>query len=188
MGKTIFALIAFILAGLILFLYTKPTYATIGDTQAQIAQYQQALDKASQLQAIKKKLLAQYNAFNPTDVTRLQTMLPDHVDNIGLILDLDSLASRYGMALENVDITAADTAAAQSRTIGVVGASSKKYDSLTLRFSTYGTYDNFRSFLTDLEHSLRIVDLSSLTITQQGASSGAPSYKYDITIKTYWLK
>lgn len=192
MGKTIFALVAFILAGAILFMYTKPTYATIGDTQAQIAQYQQALDKAAQLQALKKKLLDRFNSFNPADISRLQTMLPDHVDNIGLILDLDSLASHYGLALENVDIAAPNATTGTGGAVGAVDVGNKKYDSLSLRFSTYGTYDNFRAFLTDLEHSLRVVDLASLTIergTAPGASvRGGPAYRYTMTINTYWLK
>lgn len=190
MGKTIFAIVGFVLAGGIFFFYTKPTYATVGDVQTQIAQYQQALDKAAQLQALKQKLLARYNAFNPTDVSRLQTMLPDHVDNIGLVLELDNLASHYGMALENVDL---GTVQPDTKESGIViGTSAQKYDSLTIHFATYGTYDNFRSFLTDLESSLRIVDLGSLSLSAQstpGSAAGAsPAYNYNMSIRTYWLK
>ncbi len=189
MGKTISAVICFILAGAIFFLYTQSAYSQIGATQAQIKQYQDALDKAAQLQALKQQLLSRYNAFNPADVTRLQTMLPDSVDNIGLILDLDNLASRHGMALENVDVSTPQSAAPQQSTAGIVGATAQKYDSLTLHFTTYGTYDNFRSFLTDLEHSLRLVDLVSLTVAKQGtAGTAASAYSYDLTVKTYWLK
>ncbi len=193
MGKTLFALVCFALAGLVFFFYTKPAYATVGDLQAQIAQYQEALDKAAQLQALKQKLLTRFNSFAPDDVTRLQTFLPDHVDNIGLILDLDSLASHYGMALENVDVATAQSATAKQSAVGAIGPSAQKYDSLTLHFGTYGTYDNFRVFITDLEQSLRVVDLISLTIAQQstpgatGPSSNS-AYRYDMTIKTYWLK
>ncbi len=189
MGKTIIAVVIFVVAGFVFFFYTKPAYATVGDLQAQIAQYQQALDKAAQLQALKQKLLARDNSFNPSDLSRLQTMLPDHVDNIGLILELDNLASHYGMALENVDVATAQSGTSDQSAGAVVGASAQKYDSLTLHFATYGTYDNFRSFLTDLESSLRIVDLQALTLSAQGTpGSSATAYHYDMTIKTYWLK
>ncbi len=188
MGKTIFAIILFVLAGGIFFLYTSPTYATAGDTQAQISQYSAALSKAAQLDALKQKLLAQYNAFNPNDITRLQTMLPDQVNNIGLILDLNNIATSYGMALENVDVSTPNTSTSQSGTVGAVGPDSQKYASLTLHFATYGSYDEFRSFLTALEQSLRIVDLQTLTITPQTASGGVAQYRYDMTLETYWLK
>jgi Tfp pilus assembly protein PilO len=188
MGKTIFAVILFALAGAIFFLYTSPTYTTAGVAQAQISQYNQALAKAAQLDALKQKLLSQYNAFSPSDINRLQTMLPDHVDNISLILDLSNIASSYGMALENVDVSTPDSPTTQSGTVGAVDATSQKYASLMLHFGTYGTYDEFRSFLTALEQSLRIVDIQTLTITPQSSTGGTPQYRYDMTLKTYWLK
>lgn len=189
MGKTLFAILGFVAAGGIFFFYTKPAYATVGELQAQIAQYQEALDKAAQLQALKQKLMDRYNAFNPTDVSRLQTMLPDHVDNIGLILELDNLASRYGMALENVDVSALQSDNNQQSVVETIGVSSQKYDSLTIHFATYGTYDNFRAFLRDLESSLRIVDLQLLTLSAQTTpGSSELAYGYQMTIKTYWLK
>lgn len=191
MGKTIFAVILFVLAGAIFFLYTQPTYGAVGSVESQISQYNEALQKAAQLDALRQKLLSQYNAFNPSDITRLQTMLPDTVDNIGLIVDLNNIASSYGLALENVDVSTPDGSSAQSGTVGAVNANSQKYGSLTLNFSTYGTYDQFRTFLTALEQSLRIVDLQTLSIAPQGSGSGGgagAAYRYDMTLKTYWLK
>ena len=192
MVKTIIAIVGFVLAGALFFLFTKPTYATVGDVQAQISQYQEALNKAAQVQQLKQKLLTRYNSFNPDDINRLQTMIPDHVDNIGLILELDNIASRYGMALENIDVSPGAAASAdKTGPIGAIGGGNQKYESLTFHFSTFGTYENFRTFLHDLEASLRIVDLVSLNITAappaQGATASA-GYTFDITLKTYWLK
>ena len=54
--------------------------------------------------------------------------------------------------------------------------------------------------MTDLENSLRIVDLSSLTVNRVAVTSGtgtgaaanraapAPIYSYTIALRTYWLK
>lgn len=181
---------AFLLtAGATFFMYTKPAYDGIRGSQAQIAQYDQALEKATQLQQIKQSLLARYNAFNPNDISRLQKLLPDHVDNIGLILDLNSLAAQHAMALENIDVTDSGVAApgADSATIG---ATPQDYDSLTLRFTTHSTYSNFEQFLKDIEASLRIVDLTSLAITKSGsdAVTGGSVYQYQITLRTYWLR
>ena len=197
-----FAILSFVLAAGIFFFYAKPAYTgpgttvnpSVTDMKAQIVQYDDALQKVAQLQQLKAKLLAKYNSFNPDDINRLQTLLPDHVDNIGLILELDSLASRYGMTLENVDVNS-DSQAAAASAPAKIGSNTtigqnQKYDSLTLHFSTFGTYDKFNSLLQDLEASLRIVDLSSLKFSAQQTSSsnGQPTYNYDITIRTYWLK
>jgi len=195
------AVVAFLLAGGIFFFYTKPAYSgpgtidspSISEMKGQIAQYNDALEKVQQLQQLKSKLLAKYNSFNPDDINRLQTMIPDHVDNIGLILELDSLASRYGMSLENADIDTTNQPAAGSSNTAATGAiqtDAKKYDTLALHFSTFGTYANFSAFLHDLESSLRVVDLSKLTFAAQpdNSSKSDPTFHYDITINTYWLK
>src|SRR3989344_5870484 len=185
MTKLIIAGIGLIFAGSIFFAYTKPSYTNIGLLKAQIAQYDEALQKAAQLDERMKELLNKRNSFNQADIDRLQLMLPDNADNIGLILELDSLASHYGMSLENVDVTAESSAAAAEATAGAVIGTAPKSASITLHFSTVGTYDNFRSFMRDIETSLRLVDLVSLSIHPDATATG--SYSYDITIKTYWL-
>jgi Tfp pilus assembly protein PilO len=195
MIRIIIATVAFISAGAIFFLYTQPAYDAVQASQAQIAQYNQALDKATELQTLKQSLLSKYNSFDTNSLDRLQTLLPDQVNNIGLILDLDSIASRYGLAMQNVDITGGSTATPSNQTaVGAIGSSNQAYDSLTLTFSTQGTYDSFMQFLTDLETSLRIVDLVSITVAPAATANGAsstgtePLYSYGITLRTYWLK
>jgi Tfp pilus assembly protein PilO len=193
MIRTTISLICLVAAGAIFFMYTQPTYDTVQATNTQIAQYDQALSKATELQSLKQTLLSRYNAFNPADIARLQTLLPDHVDNVRLILDIDSLAGKHGMALQNVVVSAPASAQGNQTAVGAVGASSQKYDSLTIKFTTQGSYDTFRQFLSDLDSSLRIVDLTSLMIAPGAGSSAAaatssPLYTYTITLQTYWLK
>ena len=187
MTKLVIAGIGFILSGSIFFAYTKPSYENVGIIKAQIAQYDEALQKAAELDALKNTLIAKRNSFSQADMERLKLMLPDHADNISLILELDSLASHYGMALENADVTSnSSTAGATEATAGDVIGNSPSYSTITLHFSTFGTYEHFRSFMRDVETSLRLVDLVSLTVAPDAATKG--SYTYDVTIKTYWLK
>ena len=193
--KFFFALAALVIAGGLFFFYTKPAYDGVQSVRAEIGEYDAALDKAAELQKLKQTLLSRYNAFNTGDLDRLHKLLPDHVDNVRLILDLDSLASHYGLALQNVDVSSSEAVAAKSQTaIGAIGAGNQKYDSLTLKFSTTGTYGNFVQFLADLESSLRIVDLASLSIASAGGESVRttggvePLYTYTIALRTYWLK
>lgn len=181
------SLICFVAAGGIFFMYTQPAYDTVQTLNAQVSQYDEALQKATELQQIKQSLLSRYNTFDPANIDRLQKLLPDHVDNVRLILDIDSLAGKHGMALQNVAVSAAQSSQGQSTAVGTVGSAKQKYDSLTLKFTTQGSYNTFREFLSDLESSLRIVDLVSLTLARS-SDGGAGTYSYDITLRTYWLK
>lgn len=192
MIRNLFAVLFLAAAGAIFFMYTKPAYDGLRDVQDQIQQYDQALNKADELQRLKQSLLSRYNAFNPVDVDRLHKLLPDHVDNVRLVLDLDTLASQHGFALQNVVINAPGTAVnpgSQQQQV-VIGPSRDTYDSLTLRFATSGTYPQFVEFINALENSLRLVDVVALAMDAgtTGVTGGEPTYRFDITLRTYWLK
>lgn len=191
MTRTLLSLLFLAAAGGLFFFYTKPAYDSVRDVQTQIDQYDQALTKADELQKLKQTLLSRFNAFNPADVDRLHKLLPDHVDNVRLVLDLDTLASQHGFALQNVVINAPTTESQQNGgTQATIGPSRQTYDSLTLRFATSGTYPKFVEFINALENSLRLVDVVALTMDNDGASVGSeePTYRFDITLRTYWLK
>lgn len=188
MIKSIFSIIGLVAAGGIFFFFTQPRYDAVRDLEAKVGQYDQALERSSELQQLKQSLLSRYNAFDPADVERLHKLLPDHVDNVRLVLDLDNMAARHGMALQNVVTSGPD----QERSGGGIASANgarQKYDSLTLQFRTQGTYANFTAFMRDLEASLRLVDLVELTLVQLPVlSAGEPIYRYELTIRTYWLK
>lgn len=190
MTRTLFSLLFLAAAGGLFFFYTKPAYDGVQEVQAEIDQYDQALNKATELQKLKQSLLSRFNAFNPADVDRLHKLLPDHVDNVRLVLDLDTLASQHGFALQNVVINAPNTTAVQNGGEQVsIGPSRQTYDSLTLRFATSGTYPKFVEFVNALENSLRLVDVVALTMDADATGfGGEPVYRYDITLRTYWLK
>ncbi|MDP3646432.1 MAG: hypothetical protein Q8R25_05075 [bacterium] len=196
MIRTTVSITGIILAGAIFFSYTQPAYDDSQTVRTTIAGYNRALQKAAELQSLKQQLLSRYNALNPNDIDRLQKLLPDHVDNIRLILDMDNMAATRHMALSNVDISGNDSSAGLKQpVIGALGASSRKYDSLTLGFTATGTYTDFKQFLQDLQISLRIVDFVSLTIAPSGGSSLSglssqyePHYAFGVNLKTYWLK
>jgi Tfp pilus assembly protein PilO len=187
--RYVLALVALIIAGAIFFWYTKPTYDSVQGIRDESAQYDQALAKANELQQLKQQLLTRYNSFSPTDLDHIQKLLPDHVDNVALILDLDNLAAQYQMPVENVDVsTPASSASSDSSGIATIGASGQKYNSVTIHFNTKGTYQNFQTLMTQLEHSLRIVDMVGLTLAPDSVNGQANAYTFDVTLRTYWLK
>ena len=192
--KTIFAGIGLVLAIAAFFFYTKPAYDSTLTAREAMTEYDRALQKAAELTELKQRLLLRYNDFDPAQIDRLHKLLPDHVDNVRLVLDLDNLALQHGLALENVIINGVG---AEEKSKTVIGGASLRgdYDSLTMRFSTNGTYPNFVSFMESLETSLRIVDLVSLSLEATGLSQPSvggnpeePVYRFSITLRTYWLK
>jgi len=199
MTKILTSILALAVAGAVFFVYTQPAYNSVKDLQTQITEYNAALDKARELQELKRSLLARYNTFGTDQLDRLARMLPDHVDNVRLVLDLDNMATRYGMAVQNVVISKKAEVEKTTTVIGAIGEQKQKYDSLTLEFSTRGTYTDFAQFIRDLEASLRIVEVDHVSITPETTAppldekgkplpQPEPIYRFDISLRTFWLK
>ncbi len=168
------------ISGSLFFLYIDPAYKGVQALLTEQEQIDQALSRSRELQDVRDALLARYNTFPTTEIDRLQKLVPDHVDNVRLILDLDSMAGKYGMRVRDVSIQG-DTTRQDS---GALGIDDSAYESVVLSFAVSGSYDTFRRFLVDLERSLRLVDVVGLSF--QASETGI--YDFTFNIKTYWLK
>lgn len=169
-----------VIAGGLFFGFIDPTYSRVKELRAEESEYNEALNRSRELQEVRDSLLARYNAFSTQALTNLEKMVPDHVDNVRLILDLDAMASKYGMRVRNVEIETEESRANR----GQIGPEERSHESLILSFTVSGTYDTFRSYLADLERSLRLVDVVGVQFT----ANDTGLYDYTISVKTYWLK
>ncbi|HET8581469.1 MAG TPA: hypothetical protein VFL98_03315 [Candidatus Paceibacterota bacterium] len=199
MFKLFTTILLLLVAAVVFFGYTKPAYSHVQELRAQSGQLNQILSEASEFQKLKSQLIARYNALPSDKLARLSKLLPDHVDNVRLILDIDSLAGQNGLALENVVINSgtgasgsgsgSDSDSSDAPTaLGAASANQVPYGTLTMQFKTEGSYQHFLQFLHGLEGSLRLVDVTDLTVSQGSSASAPDSYAYAMTIQTYWLK
>ena len=181
---------------MVFIMYVRPTYDDVRINRARVAQFDEALTKTREIQELKSSLLSRYNLFAGDNLERLQKMLPDHVDNVRLVLDMDGIASKYNIRIKNVSIQKAGEGRDETGTTVLNGGAtqSRPYKSLTLQFEVLSTYDEFVLLLRDLESSLRIVDLVSLRVNPAGGSSSAqdgaaaqPIYTFGVALRTYWL-
>jgi Tfp pilus assembly protein PilO len=177
----------------VFFTFANPIYTEISTLKAQSASYDEALNNSKALETERDKLTQKYNEIAAENLDRLNKMLPENVDNIRLILEIEKLATPYGMVLKDVkyDTTEEETPKVNAVTPGNPAPSARKeYGTWELEFSTTGTYPNFLNFLRSLEKNLRIVDISSVEFSSpEGSSTNTvPAYNYKFKIRTYWLK
>ncbi len=177
--KGVIPIVCVVIAIALFYWYIDPTYASIKELRAEETTLNQALDRALELQQTRDQLLSRYNTFAPNDLDRLEKLLPDHVDNVRLILDLDGIASRYGMRVR--DVAFEDPRKGQST--AELGPDESRYESMIVSFTVSGSYDTFRQFMLDIERSLRIVDIETLNFT----SGENNIYDFSVALRTYWL-
>ncbi len=175
--------IIFILAAIALFFfYTNKQYKSLQTNIAEQGKIVEANEKAAKLRAVRQTLTDDRKKIAQADIDKIAKMLPDGVENVGLIIDIDNIASKYGMRIRNTKVS--DTASGKSSTVAVAGPDTKKHGTISLSFSVASTYENFLAFLRDLEASQRLVDVTALTFS----SNKEGRYEFNVTLQTYWLK
>ncbi len=164
-------------------LFVNPRYAHIKELRAQVRSYDTALQNAEELKREREELQAKYNGIRVEDIHAVETVLPDNVDNIRLIIQMNSIALKTGMSsLRDVNYsTEAKTNVEKSK-------ESELYGEFETSFSTTGSYKNFLNFIASLEQNLRLVDITKVAFEVVEDPTKVDNNKYTVTLKTYWLK
>lgn len=181
MMKLLLPLILVAVAGVVFFQLTDPILAQVDELKIEQARLNEGLDNAKALRRVLEELLATYNSFNQADLERLNKFLPDNVDNVRLIIDINSIARPYNMTIRDLKIKADEDKGEASV---IEGGDKMNKGAITLGFAVTGSYANLQAFLSDLAKSLRLVDISAVNFK----STPEGFYEYNIEIQTYWLK
>ena len=186
MINRILSAFALILAIGIFFAYVNPTWnGSIASTKAAIANDNQALLIAKQYASQQNQLATARDSIEPANIQKLNTFLPSSVDNVGLILDLNALASRSGLSISNIDVLMnSDATQGTKSTGGLPSASDNPVSSVDMSISAVGSFNALQVFLIGIEKSARILDVHDISVT--GSDTGV--YAYKLTLSLYWLR
>ncbi len=186
----------------------SPIYTDIQELGLQAQSYDEALANSKRLQARRDELTKTYNSFSRQSVEALEIMVPDSVDNIGLIQEIQRMALRLGIVIKNVNfdpnqvdpedgefeegVQDVSESPQQKQTLPRRGAveSNGLYDTFLLEFTIEGSYSDFVRFLQELEMNLRIVDISNINFTASSLDNTGDLtdvYDYTFTTRTYRL-
>ncbi|HEC94189.1 MAG TPA: hypothetical protein ENI56_02335 [Candidatus Kaiserbacteria bacterium] len=191
MNQRLIIILELLVAFGLYFWYVQPTY--VGNIQALHTKITsehvvaKTMKKYSQEEA---RLEEKQNNISQSDISRLSKMLPATNGTAHFLLNINALALRSGFTLSKFDIKDQSNNSQQN----TVGKKQKLYDTFVLGISGKGTYGSFRQFLDGLERSLRLVDVTSLSIK---ANISAPvaglkkqnisSYDYSLILQIYRL-
>ncbi len=177
--KVLYPILAVGVAFALFYFYIDPTYTNIKVERERLSTLESSLEKTAQLTEERDALISKRDNIPPNDVARLEKLLPDHVDNIRLVLDISKMAESHLMRLRNMSIDDANQNAN-----ALTSTDQNAVESLVLSFSVSGTYATLRAFVRDLEQSLRIVDIESMRLS--ATDSGI--YELNIAMRTFWVK
>jgi Tfp pilus assembly protein PilO len=164
------------------YIFTSGQYQEVKTLQALANQYTNVLQNVSAITALRDNLSVTYSNFSPTEIEQVGKVLPDGIDTVRLALDLDAMASKYGIAIKSVKVN--ESVNKDASLIVLPEETSQTYNRAIIFVSFVARYQDFKYFLADIESSLRIMNVQSVSF--QPTDSGL--YEYQLAIETYWLK
>ncbi len=186
MFKLIVPIILIITSGFVGFFEMAPLYDEIKVARSEEQSINDALQKTKDIGDIAEELRSRMESISLSNLNKLEVILPENIDEIRFLNMLNSIAQRQGLALSQLSVTSdfggtsisGEPPLKQSRT-------------LSASFAVFAPYETFQSFLNDLEQTLTLIDVDSITLSPPGYTEGSEvtdSYTYSIKLSTYWIE
>lgn len=167
---SIFISIAF----LVIFILILPNINRISDLKSAIAVRETMLNEQ---EATLKRIDSLYAGFeeNITDIEKISNIIPKTKNIAELTSAINAIASQSGMVVTSMDFS----------TITKPGETRYKiaFEDIRLR----GKYPDFVEFLSLLEQSIRISDVTSIDISPAQGLSGEEFLTFGLRINSYFL-
>lgn len=155
-----------------------------------------------ELIADRDKLVEVINSLSQEDLSRISQAIPLGPKAADLMVLMENLTTSHSMVLNRIDLAGfTSTKTGEPEPGGAVvppprpGAlpslkprSNVSIKDFPLTMNVNGTYETFKTFLRDLEHNLRIIDVEDLSFSAPGSATGnkTPTVDFLIKAKTYY--
>lgn len=164
--KGLFSQIAMIILSIgIVFTYVKPEFANIAEVQDSIAVYQAELEKVASVNDKLAELKSKMDRTSSIDQRKLLAYMPDSVDEINVMRDLDIITKTAGF--ESADISYEDSSkgGGSSRNSGLV-ESPDMPTSESFKLTVEGDYVQIKTLFALLEKNQYPLEVTMVDITK----------------------
>ena len=188
--RIIFSIIRIVAGALIAIFLVLPIKAEVDSLKVKKSEVGSTEAQAKEYATLGQDVVGRFQSIDPAQVERLKKMVPDSIDNIRFINDVNGLTKKTGMKLKKVDYNVQGLKGADAKnTEKVVSATNSLYGSYHVSFVVSGTYKQFVEFLGLLENSLRLVDITDVTFTSISQTENkVEMYDFSVKAQSYWLK
>ncbi len=187
--KSLLPIILIIAAIGVFFIKVNPLFSEVKQLRVESKEYDEALAMAEELEQIRGDLAKTLEGFSPNDLERLEHFLPRSLDTVRIILDVDGIADKNSIRLNDLKVTDPTPVSAQRPTAARVGAATTAvkggHNTVGVSFGFNSTYSQGLRFVQDLQKSLRLLDTVSLTV--RPAQDSKTNYDFQMTMQTYWI-
>lgn len=186
MNQRIVIILELLVAFGLFFWYVKPTYTmNIQTLRTEIASQKITVATMKKYSQQEKLLEQKQKSISPSNISRLLKILPTKNNTAHFLLNINSLALRSGFIISTFNIKNTEDNAQQDN---IINSKQKLYKTFVLSISGVGTYGSFRQFLDGLERSLRLIDITALSIKANTQITVVGNNQQKINLYNYSLK
>lgn len=190
-----------LVAFLVYVFFLSPFLDELRAVEAEVAAYEGAVMQAATFNTLLNQLDSKQASLSALEREQLDLLVPAQFDEVRTLVDLERLARVHGLIFSNVTAGLAEVpATAESRSSRGGGRGldqSGEYASggnrqlaswiehRNIAIAVTGTYEQFRSFLRDLEQSLVLIEVEGLTFSRPTAlTEGETDFMtYQLTLR-----
>ena len=170
------------------FMFLSPQLAEIDTLKTKMSQHADILAKINEIGTKRDAAQKDYDNISPEDIAKLAKIIPTTFDGVTFANDISALASKNSLKIGDFKSEVAQTAPRDPNSEVTVEA--KPYRTVVTTLHVEGSYEHFIAFLKDIESSLHLVDVNSISINQAGEISkgGEVNLGYEMQISSYSLQ
>lgn len=199
MSKIIVPILLFIISVGLYFTYLKPAYNVYLAFKEQEKRLDTAIGDSKELLKKYDDLYGEYSLITELQKEKLNKILPNAVDMVHLVLDLDNLATNHSLSIKSFEIPDLESDKVSPSTNrrnnrNKNNNANKDEDDhvakAVLGVEVAGEYRDFKAFLYDIERSLSLMDVVKLDIETSDMTKPGVEDKivYSLGLQVYWLK
>lgn len=158
--------------------FIVPQWDAIAMTRGEIQRLQLLSQELTDLASQRDTLTKEYNAISEADLQKLKSIAPSGPDAGTALVDFESLAGKSNLVLGQADFAGNSPASP-----GLVLSNTPSVVSVPVTLALRGSYEAFRSFLRDLEHNVRLVDVTDISFGAEGTGAAGPAAGLGVNVK-----
>jgi Tfp pilus assembly protein PilO len=166
-------------------MYINPKLGEIDSLRLKLVEYKTSLEQAKELKTTLDSMLAAYNSISEEDKLKLSKVVPEKFNNVLFVSDVSGIAGRNGMVIKSIKIT--DPGSTPNDQV-TSESENTPYNTVVASFAFEGPYEQFIKMLKDMEISLQIMDVKTISLNEIKKANNSLTYGYSLDINTYYLK
>ncbi len=184
MARVFISIILIFATGVIGIFYLRPQWQQFQTLQNESENLRNLAAELDELIQNRDALIKTINSVSRQDLLKIDQALPQGPRSAEFLVLLENLAKQNNLILRQVDlISKSENQSGQPRPGGAITApSTGSVKEFPISLNVSGSYGAFKSFLNDLEKSLRIIDITSVSFS----ASGKDLFEFTIKGKTYY--